>query len=259
MDKITIDQYTVEITNKDKVLFPDDGITKAELVDYYARIAETMFPHVKGRLVTMCRYPDGIRTEGFIEKEAPDYFPDWVKRVSVDTRDGEEITMAVCENAATLVYLSSLASITQHIWTSRIDKIDIPDKMVFDLDPNGVGFELVRSVAASLRGLLEDELGLTAFVMSTGSRGLHVVVPLVRSEGFDEIRPFARDVADVLANRRSELVTTQQRIEKRENRVYIDILRNAYGQTSVAPYSIAHFPARRWPCRWTGRSWAMLI
>jgi bifunctional non-homologous end joining protein LigD len=237
MNKIRVGPYTVELSKTDKVLFPDDSITKGDLINYYRRVAEIMLPHMEGRPITMHRFPDGVGKEGFYEKEAPDYFPAWIKRVSVEKREGGRENQIVCENAATLVYLADQACITPHIWLSRMDKLLFPDKMIFDLDPPDDDFEPVRSAALSLRDLLE-KLGMNAYVMTTGSRGLHVVVPLDRSADFDTVRSFAQDVAKVMVRQDAELLTIEERKDKRRGRLFLDTLRNAYAQTSVAPYAI---------------------
>jgi bifunctional non-homologous end joining protein LigD len=243
MEDITPDEYVVETTHTDRIYFPDDGITKGDLIDYYEAISETMLPHVQGRPVTTHRFPNGIGDNGFIQKEAPDYFPSWFERVEVPTREDEgTVRMAVIRQAADLVFLANLGGITQHIWLSRIDRPDNPDKLIFDIDPDEAEFVVARSTAAALRSILEDELGLVAFVMTTGSKGLHVVVPLDRAEGFDDVRQFAQDVAAVLVHRDPDTLTTEQRKENRGGRVYIDTLRNAYGRTSVAPYSVRALP-----------------
>ncbi len=237
------DAHKVEITHRDKLYFPDDKITKGEFVDYIEQIASTMLPHVSGRPVTMHRFPDGIKKQGFIQKEAPDYFPSWFRRMELPTLEDEgTITMAVIEHEADLVYLANLGVITEHVWLSRVDRPDKPDKLVFDIDPDGIDFAQVRSVARMIRGLLEDELGLVSFVMTTGSMGLHVVVPLAPAEGFDEVRSFAQNAATVLVHRSQDLLTTEQRKESRGGRIYIDAMRNSYAQTSVAPYSVRALP-----------------
>jgi bifunctional non-homologous end joining protein LigD len=143
----------------------------------------------------------------------------------------------VCQNAATLVYLANQACITPHLWLSRQDKPDHPDRMIFDLDPWDDDFEPVRSAARSLKKLLEA-LELVPFLMTTGSRGLHVVVPLDRKSNFDEVREFALDVADLLANQEPGRLTTEQSKEKRGSRIFVDVLRNAYAQTTPAPYAV---------------------
>ncbi len=233
---LKIGTYTIEVTNADKVLFPDDGLTKGDLIDYYHRIARYMLPHIKDRPLTLQRFPNGIGEEGFFQKSAGDYFPDWVKRARMKKSNGTT-NYVICNHAATLVYLAEQDTITHHIWLSRADQPQNPDLMVFDLDPSDEDFAPVRRAAFSLRDLL-TELGLSVFVKSTGSRGLHVTVPLDRSADFDAVRTFAEKIARVMVSRDPERLTVEQRKEKRGNRVFIDTLRNSYNQTAVAPYTI---------------------
>ena len=233
---LKIEAHTIQLTNTDKVLFPDDGITKGDLIDYYHRIAETMLPYMKGRPLMMHRFLHGIKGEGFYQKEVGDYSPEWVKRVKMKKHGGCE-DYAVCDNPATLVFLAEQDCITPHVWLSRIDQPENPDLLVFDLDPSGNDFEPVRRAASSLRDLL-SQLRLAVFVKTTGSRGLHVVVPLDRAADFDQVRTFAEDVARLLVSRDPEHLTIEQRKAKRRGCVYIDTLRNSYGQTVVAPYAV---------------------
>jgi bifunctional non-homologous end joining protein LigD len=230
----------VEVSSPDKVLFPEDGITKADLADYYARIAETMLPHLKGRPISMLRYPDGIEGESFFQKDVPDYFPDWIRRAKVE-KEGGTLEMMIAEGPAALVYLAGQACITPHVWLSRIDRPQRPDRLIFDFDPPGDDFGPVRDGARRMRDLLE-ELGLVPFVMTTGSRGLHVTVPLDRSADFDAVRTFARGCAELLVTRRPDHLTVEHRKAKRGERVYVDTGRNAYAQTGVAPYAVRALP-----------------
>jgi bifunctional non-homologous end joining protein LigD len=234
-----IDGYEIGISRTDKLFFPGEGITKGDIVDYYARIADTMLPYMRGRPISMERFPDGIGEEGFYQKEIPDYFPAWVDRAEVRLKEGEGETQpqVVCEKRATLVYLADQGCITPHIWLSRKDKLDRPDKMMFDLDPPGEAFAPVRIAALALKELL-DALDIPSFVMTTGSRGVHVVVHLERGQRFAFVRTFARVVAEVLTARHPDTLTTEVRKEEREDRVFLDTLRNAYGQTSVTPYAV---------------------
>lgn len=186
----------VTITRPEKVLFPDDGITKGELVDYYRRISRWILPQINERPLTLERFPDGIEGTRIIQKSAASYFPKWIKTVTV-AKIGGTVRHVVCQDEATLAYLANLACITPHIWLSRIDRLDYPDQMVFDLDPSGAGFAAVVATAKAARELLEA-LGLPAYVKTTGSRGLHVVVPLKRQEDFDSVRAFSRKVAEAL-------------------------------------------------------------
>ena len=230
----------VPVSSPGKLLFPDDGITKADLAGYYARIAETMLPHLKCRPISMLRYPDGIEGESFFQKDVPDYFPDWIRRAEVE-KEGGTLEMMIAEEPAALVYLASQACITPHVWLSLIDRPQRPDRLIFDFDPSGDDFGPVREGARRMRELLE-ELDLVPFVMTTGSRGLHVTVPLDRSADFDAVRAFARGCAELLVARRPDHLTVEHRKAKRGGRVYVDTGRNAYAQTGVAPYAVRALP-----------------
>jgi bifunctional non-homologous end joining protein LigD len=235
---IRVGSRTIEVDNLDDVIFPDAGITQGDLIDVYRRLADTMLPHLRGRPLTMERYPDGIEEQGFYQREVPDYFPDWVKRVSVEVEsDNGEQQQVVCDDEATLVYLVDQGVVTPHTWLSREDKLDHPDKLIFDLDPPDSVFKLVRLSAQVIRQLL-DEIGLVSFVMTTGSRGAHVVVPLDRSADFDAVRGFAKDVATAAARRKPDELTVEMRKKNRGDRLFVDYLRNAYSQSSVAPYAV---------------------
>jgi bifunctional non-homologous end joining protein LigD len=240
--KMKIGSHTIELSNLDKVLFPDDGITKGDLIDYYQRIANIILPHLAGHPLSLQRFPNGIQAEGFYQKEISDYFPDWIRRVSVEVKEDQtRQDQVVCDNVETLVYLANQACITLHPWLSRADKLNHPDKLIFDLDPPGNDFETVRFAAGRLREMLQ-KAGLVPFVMTTGSKGLHVVVPLDQSADFDEVRAFVRQLADDLARREPERLTTETRKDQRHGRVFLDYLRNAYGQTGVAPYTVRAKP-----------------
>jgi bifunctional non-homologous end joining protein LigD len=185
--QVSVGGRVFTLTHPDKVLFPADGYTKADLVAYYRRVADVMVPHLRGRPLMLQRLPDGIGGAGFYQKDAGDYFPEWIRRVEV-SKEGGRVTHVVCDDEATLAYLAGQACITPHVWLSRADRLEYPDRLVFDLDPSGSDFAAVRATARELRELL-DELGLVPFVQTTGSRGLHVVVPLDRSADFDECAP----------------------------------------------------------------------
>lgn len=239
---VRIDCHEIELSNPDKVLFPDAGITKGDLVDYYESVADAMLPHLRRRALVLQRFPDGIVGEGFYQKQAGDYFPSWIQTTRVSKADGSQQDLVVCDKRATLAYLANQACITLHAWLCRKDRPDHPDQLVVDLDPPGEDFAAVRSAARWLRALLEQELELPTFVKVTGSRGLHVAVPLDRSEGFDAVRGFARDVSSLLAARHPDALTTEQRKSKRRGRLYLDVGRNAYAQTAVAPYAVRAKP-----------------
>jgi bifunctional non-homologous end joining protein LigD len=233
----TVDGHSITITHPEKVLFPDDGITKGDLVDYYGRIADRMVPHVRDRPLHMNRFPAGIGRIAIQQKRVPDSFPQWIARVTVDLHKGGTITHAVINNAATLIYLANYNMITAHAWLSRVTSPERPDLVIFDLDPSDDDFGLVRRTALTLKALLED-LKLIPFVKTTGSRGLHVVVPIAVGPGFEETHLFADQVAQRLAAGDPDHLTTEFIKQKREGRLFLDVNRNAYAQTVVAPYAV---------------------
>ncbi|WP_369195027.1 non-homologous end-joining DNA ligase [Streptomyces djakartensis] len=238
--KLRAGRRTVEVHRPDKVLFPGGGdvkeYTKGDLVDYHRAVAPFMLPHLRGRPLMLERHPDGIDGPTFMQKNTPDHYPDWITRAEL-AKEGGTVCHAVCDDTATLLYLADQASITLHRWLSRAARPDHPDRMVFDLDPSGDDFEAVRE-AARLLGELLDALKLPSALMTTGSRGLHVIVPLDGRHDFDEVRAFARDVADTLADAHPDRLTTAARKKHRGGRLYLDIQRNAYAQTAVAPYTV---------------------
>jgi len=233
---IQVERHEVQITRPDKVLFPDDGIRKRDLVDYYRRIASRILPHLKARPLMLERYPDGIHKARIVQKAATSYYPGWIKTATMK-KVGGTLHQVVCEDEATLAYLSNQACITPHIWLSRIDRPEYPDQMIFDLDPSGDDFEPVRDTAHCLREKLEH-MGLPAFVKSTGSRGLHVTVPIKPEADFDTVRSFARQLSEVVAREDTKHRTTEQRKSERRGRLFLDANRNAYAQTAVAPYAV---------------------
>ncbi|MBB4930981.1 bifunctional non-homologous end joining protein LigD [Lipingzhangella halophila] len=262
MGTTTRDQRTGEHTrgrsepsNPGKELFGAGGVTKGELAEHYQRVAPAILPHIRQRPLALHRFPDGIDpesgTEGFFQKQRPDHAPDWVRGVRVERRQGGAITMVRCDDASTLGWLADQAVITLHPWPSRAADLDRPDRVIFDLDPPDDNFAEVRWAALAVREVL-DEIRLASYVMTTGSRGLHVVVPIRVELDFDGVRELARNVADRTAERYPERLTTEVRKEKRGGRLFVDILRNAYGQHAVAPFAVRPLPGApvAMPVRW---------
>ena len=239
---------SLSVHRPDKVLFPADAngkeYTKGDLVAYYRAVAPFMLPHLRGRPLMLERHPDGIDGPRFMQKNVPAHYPDWIKRVEV-SKEGGTVTHLVCDDTATLVYLADQACLTPHRWLSRSGRLHRPDRLVFDLDPsdggNGADFAVVRQAALLLRELL-DELRLPSAPMTTGSRGLHLVVPLDGRQDFDAVRAFAKDVADHLAEAHPGQLTTAARKKDRGGRLYLDVQRNGYAQTAVAPYAVRAEP-----------------
>lgn len=235
---------TIPVSSLDKVFYPEAGITKGDVLDYYERIADRMMPHVDGRILTMHRWPDGIDGDDFYQKSVPDHFPDWIRTTEVEKEEGTNVQV-VLDEPATLVYLAQQGCLTPHVWLSRADRPRTPDRIVFDLDPAAQtweeGFPEVRWAARRVRALAR-EVGFHPFVATSGSRGLHVHLPLRRKEEFDAVKGVARDMAELLARRHPERLTVEIRTEKRRGRVFLDFLRNEYAQTAVAPYALRARP-----------------
>ncbi|MDY6825958.1 MAG: non-homologous end-joining DNA ligase [Bacillota bacterium] len=231
----------IEFSGLDKLFFASTGITKGDLINYYKKIAAVMILHLRERALTMHRFPDGIEGEGFYQQEALSYFPSWIERVAIAKKEGGRVTHVVCNNPDTLLYLANQACVTFHVWLSRVSEPEKPDKMIFDLDPAGGKYRSVVRPARTLKEILE-KIELPSYLMSTGSKGVHVVVPVMPQWSFDEVRQLAREIAGTLVEKYPREVTTEQRKKKRDGKLFVDYLRNAFGQSSVAPYSIRALP-----------------
>jgi len=234
---ITIDKQVIEITHPDKIIFPDDQITKEGMITYYQKIAPYFIPHATNRCMVMRRYPEGITHEGFFQKEVPDYFPSWIKRAEISLKSGGDQRLVVIKKAADLVYLANQGVLEFHTWLSPITKPHYPNKIVFDLDPDGNDLTQLHMIARALQEILEG-YGLIPFLMTTGSRGYHIVAPIKPTHSFDVIHEFTKNIAVQLAHEFPKICTTEMSLSERKKRIFIDYLRNSYGQTSVAPYSL---------------------
>lgn len=238
---IRVDGRTIELTHGDRVLFPDDGITKAEIVEHYERVAPFALPHLRGRPVSMQRVRDNIYAQVFYQKEAPAHFPDWIHRVTVP-KAGGTVTHAICDDAASLVYIANQGCITPHLWLSTVDALDKPDRMIIDLDPGDGGVADARYAAHLARDVM-TQAGLVPYLMATGSRGYHVVVPIKPEADFEEVRAIAFGLSEAMAQRAPGRVTTEFYKEKRAGRLFLDCNRNAWAQTAVPPYSVRPKPS----------------
>ena len=232
---VSYDGIEVKITNPDKVMFPRDGLTKRDVIDHYSGIASLMLPHMRGRPITMLRYPDGIDGKSFYHKDVQDRFPPWFHTVKVAKKEGH-LVQAVCHKRADLIYLANLGCITPHLWLSREGSLGSPDRLIMDMDPSGTDLTILKG-AARLAGRLLGELGLHPFVMTTGSRGLHVTVPLDGEAPFDDVLVLARAVALRMVEVDDRFTTERLKVD-REGRLLVDVFRNGYGQTAVAPYAL---------------------
>jgi bifunctional non-homologous end joining protein LigD len=233
---------TIEIARPDKIFFPDIHLSKEDIINYYRDISDILLFHLKERPLSMQRFPDGITGEDFFQKEVPDYFPEWISRVQVKKQEGGHIEQVVCDNQEILIYLVDQACLVFHLWLSNTDNLFKPDRLIFDLDPAEDDFESVRFAARILYDFLTEKLKLTPFVKTTGSKGVHVVIPLDQSQDFDQVREFAKRVADIIADEHPDELTTEISRKKRGKRVYIDVARNGYAQTAVGAYSVRALP-----------------
>ena len=236
MSVYRIGQRTVEITHPERVLFPDDGITKGDLAVYHHAVADAMHAHLDGRPLMLQRFPSGIAADGFYQKEAGRGVAGWIPTVEV-RKEGGTVRHPMVDGEAALLALTNLSTVTFHRWTSRADRLDHPDSLVIDLDPSSDDFAGVRRAARWTREVL-DELDLAAYVQVTGSRGIHVVTPLDRSATTEEVAGFADGIASVLAARHPDELTVEFSKAARGGRLYLDTARNGYAQTVVAPYSV---------------------
>jgi bifunctional non-homologous end joining protein LigD len=235
---------TVELTHPDRVLYPEAGLTKADVFTYYDEVADRLLPFLRGRPITLERLPEGLAEKAphFWQKDTPDYYPDWIPRIELETERGKAVHYALVNDRATLLYLVNQGTLTFHVWASRTKDLDRPDFVLFDLDPGKAPFADVIAVARAIKATLDEE-GADAFVKTSGKTGLHVLTPWTRGGGFDEARAWALELAERTAESIPEQATTDVRKAKRGERVYIDVLQNARGHHAVPPYVLRAVPA----------------
>ncbi len=234
----------VTLTHADKVLFPEPGITKGEVFEYYRRVSDRLLPFLKDRPVTLERLPEGLggpKAPHFWQKNTPASYPDWIPRVELKTERGKPVHYALVNNEETLLYLVNQGTITFHPWLSRVGDLDRPDFVLFDLDPGESSFADVVAVARQFHAVLDEE-GVESFVKTSGKTGLHVLVPWQGEGGFDEARGWAGEIAGRVAEALPERATVEIRKNKRGGRVYVDVLQNARGHHAVPPYVVRAVP-----------------
>ena len=229
----------IKITNPNKILFPQSKITKKELINYYTKIAPFMLRLIKNHPITMHRFPNGINKKGFYQKDISDFFPIFIERIQIKQIHTKKITTyPLCNNLPSIEYLANQAVITFHMWQSSIKNIKKPNRMIFDFDPSKENdFKRIKFFAKKLKTLLEN-IGLIPLLMTSGSKGLHIVVPLKPEKTFKEIKSFATKIAKQLVEKYPEDLTLELRKEKRGTKIFIDTLRNQWAQLSVCPYSV---------------------
>ena len=229
---------TVRLTNLGKIFWPDDGITKRDLLQYYADVAPVLLPHLRGRAMVMKRYPDGARGKCFFMKRAPSPRPEWIETCSIEHKSGNVIDFPMIQDLPSLLWVVNLGCIDLNQWYARCDDVDRPDYLHFDLDPvPGAGFAKVLDAALAVREALEG-FGMSPLVKTTGSKGVHIYVPIVRGPMQKDVWTFAKALAQLLAERAPKLLTAEYRIAKRpRGRVLVDYNQNAWGRTLASLYS----------------------
>jgi bifunctional non-homologous end joining protein LigD len=238
--QVTIDGKRLRLTNPDKVLYPAAGFTKAQVVDYYARVAPVMLPHLAHRAVTMVRFPDGVEAESFFEKRCPKHRPEWVRTAPMAA--GENGIACVIDDRPSLVWTANLAALELHVTQARVEDPDYPAAVVFDLDPGEpAGVLEAARVALDLRAMLEA-LELTVVVKTSGSKGLHLSVPIRPSVSADDTKAWALALGQVLAKRSADRVTVEMRRELRPGKVFVDWSQNDRHKTTVCAYSLRGRP-----------------
>ncbi len=233
---------TVRFSNLDKVFWPEEGYTKRDLITYYEAIGEWMLPYLADRPLVLTRYPDGINGKSFFQKDAPKFAPDWLRRESMwSEHAGREISYFICDDIPSLLYIANMAAIPLHVWASRVTSLERPDWCVLDLDPKEASFSAVIQVAQAIRTLCDD-LDYPSYVKTTGSTGLHVLVPVARQMTHEQSRTLGELLARVIVKDHPEVATITRVIDQRDGKVYLDYLQNGHGKLIVAPFALRPVP-----------------
>lgn len=252
MPYLDIQGRQVRISNPDKVLWPSTGTTKGQMLEYYIKVSPLLLPCLKGRLVSLQRFPHGVRSHGFYQKNCPDNAPDWVKTFTLQGKSGKATSYVLIEDLPTLVWLANLGVIEFHPWLSSVGSLDHPDYAVFDLDPmEKYGIDEVRQVAQAIGELLQ-KLGLIGRVKTSGATGLQVFVPLAPLYTYQQARDFIHACCRVIHQAFPQWTTLERSINHRQGKIYLDYMQNARGQTIVSAYSLRPqpTPTLSFPLEW---------
>ncbi|HET6243037.1 MAG: DNA ligase D [Bacteroidetes bacterium] len=235
--EVVINGEKLKITNLNKIYFPDELYTKGDVIDYYQKISTFILPYLKNRPESMNRHPNGINEKNFFQKNVKNMIPDWVKTIEVPSESKGSIKYLVCQNEPTLIYMANLGCIEINPWSSRIGSLDNPDYLIIDLDPLDVDFKLVTQTALTVKEVL-DSAKIPAFIKTSGSKGLHILVPLGAKYSYETCKNFAHVICKIVNNRLPEITSLERSPKKRKNKVYLDYLQNNHGQTIAAPYCV---------------------
>jgi len=247
-----VEERRVDLTNQEKIFWPEEGYTKGDLVEFYRAVAPWMLAYLRDRPLVMTRYPDGIDGKSFFQKDAPGFAPDWIRRATVWSEGSErELSYFVAEDLESLLYVANLGTIPMHVWSSRIADLARPDWCILDLDPKDAPFTDVVRIARALHELGE-EIGLPTFAKTSGSTGIHVLVPLGGRLTYEQSRTLGQLLGQVVAAELPEIATLVRNPEKREGKVYVDFVQNGHGRLLVAPFSVRPLPGApvSTPLRW---------
>jgi bifunctional non-homologous end joining protein LigD len=232
----------VRITNPDKVFWPNERYTKGDLIAYYRAVAPYLLPYLRDRPLVLTRYPDGIDGKSFYQKDAPDYAPDWIRLETLWSEGSErDIRYFVIDSEEGLAYIANMAAIPLHVWSSRTASLQHPDWCILDLDPKGAPFAHVVEVARAIHKLCAG-IELPHFVKTSGSTGLHVLIPLGAQCTHEQSRSLAELLANCVVKELPEIATVARQLDAREGKVYVDYLQNGHGRLLVAPYSVRPVP-----------------
>src|SRR3989454_326987 len=243
----------VKFSNLDKVFWPDEGYTKGDLIDYYRAVSPWMLPYLADRPLVLTRFPDGINGKSFFQKDAPEYAQAFVRTVTIWSEDSQrELDYFVCDDQSSLLYIANMAAILLHVWSSRVATLETPDWCILDLDPKDAPFTDVVTVAKAVRALCDD-IGLPTGIKTSGSTGLHVLIPLGRQVTYEQSRTLGGLLARVIAAELPEIATVTRQVQKRGGKVYLDYVQNGHGRLLVAPYSVRPLPGApvSMPLKWS--------
>ncbi|OLC02053.1 MAG: DNA ligase D, partial [Gemmatimonadetes bacterium 13_1_40CM_69_22] len=243
----------VKFSNLDKVFWPDEAYTKGDLIEYYRAISPWLLPYLKDRPVVLTRYPDGITGKSFFQKDAPGFVPDWIRTERIWSEDTQrEIAYFLCDNVESLLYIINMGTIPLHVWGSRIGTLEQPDWCILDLDPKEAPFVHVVKIARATKALCDD-LELPCFIKTSGSTGLHVLLPLGRQCTYEQARTLGGLLARVIAAELPDIATITRQVEKRGAKVYLDYVQNGHGRLLVAPFSARPLPGApvSMPLQWS--------
>jgi len=243
----------IKFSNLDKVFWPDEGYTKGDLIAYYRAISPWMLPYLADRPLVLTRFPDGINGKSFFQKDAPEYAQAFVRTVTIWSEDSQrELDYFVCDHDSSLLYIANMAAILLHVWSSRVESLEAPDWCILDLDPKDAPFTDVVTVAKAVHALCDD-IGLPTGIKTSGSTGLHVLIPLGRQVTYEQSRTLGGLLARVIAAELPEIATVTRQVQKRGGKVYLDYVQNGHGRLLVAPYSVRPLPGApvSMPLKWS--------